>query len=96
MVRCILDTLAHGLHAKVAHHRAPIRSRWSLSSTSSAAAPRNALLNQADRGRHRQTGRCRSVEATAVGNLIVQARAHGFIDGDLETLRALVRAEGDE
>jgi len=30
------------------------------------------------------------VEATAIGNVLVQARAHGIVDGDLETLRALV------
>ena len=30
------------------------------------------------------------VEATALGNVLVQARATGLIDGDLETLRALV------
>lgn len=30
------------------------------------------------------------VEATAIGNVLVQARAHGLISGDLEQLRALV------
>jgi len=30
------------------------------------------------------------VEATAIGNVLVQARAQGFVTGDLETLRALV------
>jgi rhamnulokinase len=30
------------------------------------------------------------VEATALGNALVQARAAGFISGDLETLRALI------
>jgi rhamnulokinase len=32
------------------------------------------------------------VEATALGNVLVQARAHGFVPGDLEALRALVAA----
>ena len=32
------------------------------------------------------------VEATALGNVLVQARALGLLAGDLETLRALVRA----
>ncbi|MCP2032828.1 rhamnulokinase [Okibacterium sp. HSC-33S16] len=32
------------------------------------------------------------VEATAIGNVLVQARAVGLIDGDLESLRALVAA----
>jgi rhamnulokinase len=31
------------------------------------------------------------VEATAIGSLLVQARAHGTLTGDLHTLRALVR-----
>jgi rhamnulokinase len=31
------------------------------------------------------------VEATALGNVLVQARAHGTLSGDLEVLRALVR-----
>lgn len=30
------------------------------------------------------------VEATAIGNVLVQARAHGLVRGDLEALRALV------
>ncbi|WP_307041567.1 rhamnulokinase [Agromyces ramosus] len=32
------------------------------------------------------------VEATAIGNVLVQARAQGFASGDLESLRALVSA----
>ena len=32
------------------------------------------------------------VEATALGNVLVQARALGALDGDLAALRALVRA----
>ncbi len=32
------------------------------------------------------------VEATAIGNVLVQARAHGMIDGDLAAMRDLVRA----
>jgi rhamnulokinase len=35
------------------------------------------------------------VEATALGNVLVQARAHGSIHGDLDTMRALVRATQD-
>ena len=29
------------------------------------------------------------VEATAIGNLLVQARTHGLVSGDLEALRAV-------
>jgi rhamnulokinase len=35
------------------------------------------------------------VEATALGNVLVQARAHNTLAGDLEELRALVRATQD-
>jgi rhamnulokinase len=31
------------------------------------------------------------IEATAIGNALVQARAHDLIEGDLAALRALVR-----
>ena len=30
------------------------------------------------------------IEATAIGNLLVQARTHGLITGDLEALRAVI------
>ena len=52
----------------------------------------NALLCQltADRtGRHVLAG---PVEATAIGNVLVQARALGFATGSLESLRSLVAA----
>jgi rhamnulokinase len=32
------------------------------------------------------------VEATALGNILVQARARGLIRGDLATLRSVIRA----
>jgi len=35
------------------------------------------------------------VEATAIGNVLIQARTLGFIEGSLETLRASVRATND-
>lgn len=53
---------------------------------------RNALLCQltADAtGRPVEAG---PVEATAIGNVLVQARALGAVDGDLEALREIVRA----
>jgi rhamnulokinase len=34
------------------------------------------------------------VEATAIGNLLVQARAQGTVRGDLDALRAIIRASG--
>ena len=51
---------------------------------------RNSLLCQATADRSGLPVLAGPVEATALGNALVQARAVGLIDGDLETLRALV------
>ncbi|WP_295122045.1 rhamnulokinase family protein [uncultured Leifsonia sp.] len=51
---------------------------------------RNALLCQATADRSGLPVLAGPVEATALGNALVQARAAGFISGDLETLRALI------
>ncbi len=51
---------------------------------------RNALLCQATADRCGLPVLAGPVEATALGNALVQARAAGLVSGDLETLRALV------
>ncbi|MEN2742567.1 rhamnulokinase family protein [Microbacterium sp. X-17] len=51
---------------------------------------RNALLCQATADRAGVPVLAGPVEATALGNALVQARAVGLVAGDLETLRALV------
>ncbi|MFP3464628.1 rhamnulokinase [Leifsonia sp. SIMBA_070] len=51
---------------------------------------RNALLCQATADRSGLPVLAGPVEATAIGNVLVQARAAGLLTGDLETLRALV------
>ncbi|MEY9951923.1 rhamnulokinase family protein [Leifsonia sp. EB34] len=51
---------------------------------------RNALLCQATADRVGMPVLAGPVEATALGNALVQARAVGLVTGDLETLRALV------
>ncbi|UAJ79742.1 rhamnulokinase [Leifsonia sp. ZF2019] len=51
---------------------------------------RNALLCQATADRAGVPVLAGPVEATALGNALIQARAAGLLDGDLETLRALV------
>jgi rhamnulokinase len=50
----------------------------------------NRLLCQLTADRSGLTVLAGPVEATAVGNVLVQARAHGLVSGDLDTLRALV------
>jgi rhamnulokinase len=51
---------------------------------------RNALLCQATADRSGLPVLAGPVEATALGNALVQARSAGLVSGDLETLRALV------
>jgi rhamnulokinase len=50
----------------------------------------NALLCQATANRCGRTVLAGPVEATAIGNVLVQARAVGALTGDLRSLRALV------
>jgi rhamnulokinase len=50
----------------------------------------NALLCQRTADRSGLPVLAGPVEATAIGNVLIQARAQGFIAGDLETLRGLV------
>ena len=52
----------------------------------------NALLCQRTADRAGLPVVAGPVEATAIGNVLVQARAQGFTGGDLEALRALVAA----
>jgi rhamnulokinase len=53
---------------------------------------RNALLCQATADACGRPVVAGPVEATALGNVLVQARSHGWVDGDLDALRGLVSA----
>ncbi|MCU1478927.1 MAG: rhamnulokinase [Subtercola sp.] len=70
----------------------------SLTGTSIAAihvvggGSQNALLCQLTADRTGRPVLAGPVEATAIGNVLVQARANGMLDGSLESLRALVAA----
>ncbi len=91
LVRCILDSLA------AAFARA-VRDAGRLSGSPVevvhlvGGGARNALLCQLTADACELPVLAGPVEATAIGNVLVQARARGLIAGDLETLRALVRA----
>ena len=50
----------------------------------------NALLCQLTADRARRRVLAGPVEATAIGNVLVQARAAGLVSGELANLRALV------
>jgi rhamnulokinase len=91
LVRCIVDSLADA-------HRRAVEDAQELSGTSVdvvhvvGGGARNALLCQLTADACGLPVVAGPVEATAVGNVLVQARALGALDGDLARLRALVRA----
>ena len=64
----------------------------SRSSTSSAAAPATRCCASSPPTPAAARWSRDPVEATAIGNVLVQARALGLVEGGLEELRALVRA----
>ena len=88
-VRCIVESLAQAFASTV----------FAAASLSGAAVSaihlvgggaQNALLCQATADRSGLPVVAGPVEATAIGNLLVQARAVGAVSGSLESLRALV------
>jgi rhamnulokinase len=91
LVRCILDSLA------AAFGRA-IRDATRLSGLTIdtvhvvGGGARNGLLCQLTADACGLPVVAGPVEATAIGNVLVQARALGFVEGNLEALRARIRA----
>jgi len=94
IVRCILDSLA-------AAYARTIRDAVRLSGATVevvhvvGGGARNALLCQLTADACELPVLAGPVEATALGNVLVQARARGLLAGDLETLRDLVRSTQD-
>jgi rhamnulokinase len=94
IVRCVLDSLA------AAYGRA-VRDAARLSGQAVevvhlvGGGARNALLCQLTADACGLPVVAGPVEATALGNVLIQARAHGLVAGDLESLRALVLATQD-
>lgn len=88
-VRSIIESLAEAFAAAV-------RTAGELSGTSArvihlvGGGSQNELLCQLTADRSGLSVLAGPIEATAIGNVLVQARAVGLIDGDLESLRALV------
>ena len=93
-VRCILDSLA------AAYGRA-VRDAARLSGQPVSVVhlvgggARNSLLCQLTADACELPVTAGPVEATAIGNVLIQARARGLLSGDLESLRALVRSTQD-
>jgi rhamnulokinase len=91
VVRCILDSLAVAF-AEAVSDAERLSGRPVEVVHLVGGGSRNALLCQltADAvGRPVVAG---PVEATALGNVLVQARTHGVLSGDLAALRGRVRA----
>ncbi len=93
-VRCIVDSLA-AAYARAVDDAVRLSGRSVTVVHLVGGGSRNDLLCQATADACGLPVVAGPVEATALGNLLVQARAHGMVSGDLETLRALVRATGD-
>jgi rhamnulokinase len=89
MVRVIVESLAAAFAATV--QRAAELSGVPVQSIHVVGGgARNTLLCQATADRSGLPVLAGPVEATAIGNVLVQARAARLLSGDLETLRALV------
>ena len=89
MVRSIVESLAEGFSQAVADAAALSGRSVSVVHVVGGGA-QNALLCQALADRSGRRVVAGPVEATALGNVLVQARALGELRGDLEVLRRLV------
>jgi rhamnulokinase len=94
LVRCILDSLA-GAYGRAVRDAARLSGRAVDVVHLVGGGARNALLCQLTADACELPVLAGPVEATALGNVLVQARARGLLAGDLETLRALVRSTQD-
>jgi rhamnulokinase len=90
-VRCILDSLALA-HRRAVHAVQELSGRAVDVVHVVGGGARNALLCQLTADACGLPVVAGPVEATALGNVLVQARALGAVEGDLVELRALLRA----
>ena len=91
LVRCILDSLA-AAYARTVGDAARLSGREVEVVHLVGGGARNQLLCQLAADACGLPVLAGPVEATALGNVLVQARAHGSIQGGLQDLRALLRA----
>ncbi len=94
VVRCILDSLATA-YARTVRNAVRLSGRDVRVIHLVGGGARNALLCQLTADACGLPVVAGPVEATALGNVLVQARARGLIAGDLESLRALVASTQD-
>jgi rhamnulokinase len=88
-VRSILESLADAF-ARAVHSAAELSGLSVDAVHIVGGGARNGLLCQLVADRAGLPVLAGPVEATALGNVLVQARAQGLVSGDLESLRALV------
>lgn len=88
-VRCIIESLAQAF-ADAVHTASELSGVQVRAIHVVGGGSQNTLLCKLTADRAGIPVIAGPVEATALGNVLVQARAVGIIDGDLETLRALV------
>jgi rhamnulokinase len=91
LVRCILDSLA-AAYARAVDDATRLSGIDVTTIHLVGGGAQNELLCQLTADACGRPVIAGPVEATAIGNVLVQARARGLVSGDLETLRALVRA----
>ncbi|MBB5787702.1 rhamnulokinase [Jiangella mangrovi] len=91
LVRCILDSLA-AAYARTVREASELSGRTVDVVHLVGGGARNELLCRLTADACGLPVLAGPVEATALGNVLVQARAHGALDGDLWTLRALLRS----
>lgn len=94
LVRCILDSLA-AAYARTVRDAVRISGRAVEVVHLVGGGARNTLLCQLTADACELPVVAGPVEATALGNVLIQARARGLVAGDLERLRALVRTTQD-
>ncbi|GAB2986510.1 rhamnulokinase [Frigoribacterium salinisoli] len=90
VVRAILESLAQA-YAVTVQDAVRLSGRTVRALHVVGGGSQNALLCQLTADRTGLPVLAGPVEATAIGNVLVQARAHGLVTGSLESLRALVR-----
>ena len=91
LVRCILDSLA-STFGQTVREASRLSGRSVRRVHVVGGGSRNTLLCQLTADACELPVVAGPVEATAIGNVLVQSRALGLVDGDLSALRALVRA----
>ena len=94
LVRSIVHSLAAGMLGAV-ERAATLSGRRARTINLVGGGAQNTMLCQAIADRSGLPVVAGPVEATALGNVLVQARSLGAVDGDLDSLRALIARTHD-